>query len=78
MQLSPNCLKIVVVIFHSPELHRQQLDHKKTTVASDLIFQAYISPTRKLGAKCSKAKLFVLLQGLINKPTVIYYYRQSK
>jgi len=74
LQLSPNCLKIEVFIFHSLELHRQQLDHEKTTIASDLIFQAYISPTRKLGAKCIETKLFVFLQGHINKSTMIYYY----
>jgi len=69
LQLSPNCLKIEVLI--SLELHRQQLDHEKTTIASGLIFQASLG---KLGVKCSKAKLFVLFQGHINKPTVIYYY----
>lgn len=47
--------KTEVLVFHSLALHRQQQDHEKTTNASDLIFQAYISPTRKLGAKCSKA-----------------------
>lgn len=74
MQLRPKYLKIEVLIFHSPGLYRQLLDNEKTSIASDLNFQAYISPTRKPGAKCSEAKLFVLLQGHTNKPTVIYYY----
>lgn len=74
MQLNPKYLEIEVLIFHSLGLYRQQLDNEKTSIASDLNFQAYISPTRKPGAKCSKAKLFVLIQGHTNNPTVIYYY----
>lgn len=74
MQLSPKYLKIEVLLSHSLGLYRQQLDNEKTSIASDLKLQAYISPRRKPGAKCSKAKLFVLLQGHTNKPIVIYYY----
>lgn len=73
LQLSPKYLKTEVLIFHPLGLYRQQLDNEKTSISSDLNFQAYISSTRKPGAKCSKAKLFVLLQGHTNKPTVIYY-----